>query len=68
MKGRDVVNPADFLKGCDGMDADLIDSLILPATKDAQDPNMSATIVERYLALEDSLKIWAAEDDKRSVS
>lgn len=68
VKGRDVVNPASFLKECEGMDPALIESLILPATIDAQDSNMSATIVERYLALEDSLKLWAAEDDKRSVS
>ena len=68
VKGRDVVNPATFLKECEGMDADLIDSLVLPAPNGTQESNTALTFVDRYLALEDSLRTWASEDDKRSAS
>ena len=67
VKGRDVVNPSSFLKTCEGMDGALIESLLLPTTKDTEESNACANIVERYIALEDSLKLASAEDDKHSV-
>lgn len=58
VKGRHVLNPSVFLKDI-GMDADIVDSLILPNV-----PNATVeTMLECYSALEEAMRAEASEDD-----
>ena len=60
VKGREVLDPRIFLKDI-GMDSDTVDSLSLPNV-----PNATVeAMLERYSALEDSMRAQASEDDKR---
>jgi len=63
VKGRDVVEPANFLKEKAGMDAELIDSLVLPGNK--HESAVVEELLERYMALDESLKKVAANDDEK---
>ena len=60
VKGREVLNPAMFLKDI-GMNSDLVDSLILPRV-----PNPTVEeMLERYAALEDAMRVDASHDDNQ---
>lgn len=63
IKGRDVVEPAQFLVDDVGMDAAVIDSLMLSNAKRKSDT--VEELLERYMALDESLKKAAAEDDEK---
>lgn len=62
VQGRNVVDFADFLKQKVGLDPNAVDSLAL--TDDEQQGGMPE-LIERYMALEDSLKQEASRDDER---
>lgn len=62
VKGRNVIEPGPFLKDKVGVDADLIDRLTLPHVCESQ---AVEEMLERYVALEESLKKVAAEDDEK---
>jgi len=66
LKGREIIDPATFLKECAGMDAGLIDNLVLPSTKH-EGLGVTEGIVEKYMALDDSLKKAAAKDDENHM-
>jgi acyl-CoA thioesterase FadM len=63
VKGRDVVNPGNFLKEDVGMDADLVGSVTMPHA--AHKSKIVEEMLERYVALEESMKKSAAEDDEK---
>ena len=66
VKGREVIDPGLFLKEKVGVDADLIESLMIPnVTHKSQ---IVEEMIERYTALEESLKKAAAEDDAKYKS
>jgi len=63
VKGREVLEPAQFLKQDVGMDADVIDSLVMPNVQHTS--AVVEELLERYIALEETLKKAAAEDDEK---
>lgn len=63
VKGRDVLEPAQFLKQDVGMDADVIDSLVMPNVQHTS--AVAEELLERYIALDETLKKAAAEDDEK---
>lgn len=63
VKGRDVIDPGIFLKDQVGFDADLVDSMTMPNV--ARESEIVEEMLERYAALEESLKKAAAEDDEK---
>jgi acyl-CoA thioesterase FadM len=61
VKGREVMRPETLFKEKIGVDPEVVDSLVLPHDGLSQ---TGADIMERYLALEESLKQAATEDDE----
>lgn len=66
VKGRDVIDPGHFLKDKVGIDADLIESLTMPNV--AHKSQIVQEMIERYTALDESMKKAAAEDDAKYKS
>ena len=66
---REVLHPATLFKEIVGVDPEVVDSLVLPHADDVLSSQTSAdNIMERYLALEESLKQAATEDDDELVT
>jgi acyl-CoA thioesterase FadM len=68
--GRNVINPAQLLKNDIGFDSNLIDNIILSnmnlTSSTTNDENkVIVELLERYSALEDSMKKVTASDDKK---
>lgn len=65
IQGRTVINPGDFLKKEVGLDEAVVDSVRLPSCTGANNDNELDEMLERYVALEESMKKLAAKDDER---
>jgi hypothetical protein len=62
VKGKDVINPIDFLKNDVGMDGTAIDALVMA---NIDKSNVVEQLMEQYLALDETFKKAAAEDDAK---
>ena len=70
--GRTVINPATFMKDTIGFDSNLIDHIMVSkmnSSGNSDDNNNNNSIIvellDRYAALEESMKKATAEDDKK---
>jgi hypothetical protein len=62
VKGKDVINPIDFLKDDVGMHSNAIDALVITKIDKS---NVVEQLMEQYLALDETFKKAAAEDDEK---
>jgi acyl-CoA thioesterase FadM len=65
--GRSVMPPATLMKDIVGLNGDLVDSITLHAAHrtPTEESKIIEEILERYAALEETLKKASAEDDKK---
>jgi acyl-CoA thioesterase FadM len=65
--GRSVMRPAALMKDIVGLNGDLVDSVILHAANRAatSESKVIEELLDRYTAMEETLKKASAEDDKK---